>query len=73
MKRALLFLSAVTTVLAAPVLLSGCATTSATASADKGNPAQMLGSQQMARAAMEQQQRSVEKAGRSAGPVSRSK
>ena len=73
MKRTLLSLVALTTMLTAPVLLTGCATTSETASAHKSNPAEMLGNQQMTRMAMEQQQRSVEKAGRSAGPVSRSK
>ena len=63
MKRTLLSFAAVTTVLALPVLLTGCTTTSDAASA-KANPAEMLASQQTARWTMEQRGRSVEKAGR---------
>ena len=62
MKRTLLSFAAVTSMLAASFVLSGCATTSETTA--KTNPAEMLASQQTARWTMEQQSRSVEKAGR---------
>ncbi len=62
MKRILLSFAALTSLVAAPVILSGCATTSETAA--KTNPAEMLAQQQMARRALDMQSGSVDAAGR---------